>query len=212
MRKILLVGASITALLLSSTAAALAQDDAPPAPSCGDALVALAEAQRVVGALPETVPNPAAPGLAGAVAAAEATLAAAVVLVVEYGPDVYPGGVVPAVGDVDPELLAAMLADPDLGGGARAEVEAAVTAFANLDAARAVLAAAPATVPNPALTDGPEFDALAAARSDTDKACTGTAGSDGSDGTDGTDGTDDRDAPQIAVVPSYAPDTGGGPA
>lgn len=60
---------------------------------------------------------------------AKDALAAAVKLTVLYNPNVYPEGKVPAVDAVTPALLNAVLADADLGGGARAEVTAALTAF-----------------------------------------------------------------------------------
>ncbi len=73
-----------------------------------------------------------------ACADAKTALGAALALVVQFNPNVYPNDKVPAVGDVTPALLQAILLDNDLGGGARAEVEAALKAFTARDTACAV--------------------------------------------------------------------------
>ncbi|MGE3795973.1 MAG: excalibur calcium-binding domain-containing protein [Dehalococcoidia bacterium] len=75
---------------------------------------------------------------------------AAIPPVLDFSPDVYPDDTVPAVADVDAALLQAILDDPDLGGGARAQVEALVALFE----AREVACTAP-TVPDPTDTTTP---------------------------------------------------------
>lgn len=61
---------------------------------------------------------------------AKADLTAKVALVVQFNQNVYPDGKVPAVDAVTPALLRTVLTDPDLGAGARAQVQAALAAFA----------------------------------------------------------------------------------
>lgn len=90
---------------------------------------------------------------------AELEVATAPILLLN--PNVYPGDRVPTV--VTPGLLQDILADPDLGAGGRAEVEAAVTAFEERDAACAEVVTptptpTPTTTPPPASTDLKDCD------------------------------------------------------
>ena len=85
----------------------------------------------------------------------------------DYSPNVYPGDVVPALADVDGDLLDAMLADTDLGGDARVEVEAAAEAVLLVDLACAP-AATPAPTTAPAPTTVPESTVAPTLAPDTD--------------------------------------------
>ena len=85
-----------------------------------------------------------------------AELEVATANILTYNPNVYPGDVVPTV--VTPGLLQDLLDDPDLGGGARAEVEAAVTAFEEVEFACTEPTPAPTTTPPPVATDLKDCD------------------------------------------------------
>lgn len=125
----------------------------PAVPNLEDTVIVLNLA--VVGALalgslalaqdppPETGPT------SPACAEANTALAAAVALTVEYNPNVYPNDTVPEPQAVTVDLLKLVLADEDLGGGARTEVEAAIAAFAARDTA---------CTPPPAPAPKDEFD------------------------------------------------------
>lgn len=125
--------------------------------AAGLALVALL---GVVGgtAAAQTTPPPAPLTCAQATAAetkARADLAAALPPLLEFSPNVYPGGTVPTLAQL-PGLLEDILADPDLGAGARGLVDGAVKLQTSLAAATAarVNACAPTTTttPNPPTT------------------------------------------------------------
>lgn len=197
-----LAGAVVAALLLtgSAIAAPSAPVQNPPTPTCGEALgkltnaqIELREAQAAFDALPERVPNGNLANLQKAVADAKAALLVALEPTLEYDAtdpgNVYsglPGGVPPASADgMTLAFLLLIKADPDLGGGARDEVNAAIAAFGKLAAAEKALANGE-TIPNPDRSSGPVFDRLEkakdasdAAQDVADKACEGQRGDPG---------------------------------
>lgn len=82
---------------------------------------------------------------------------AALPALLEFSPDVYPGGTVPTLAQL-PALIPAILADPDLGGGARELVEAADVLRLKVQAAAVAKATActpPTTTPVPPATTTP---------------------------------------------------------
>lgn len=86
---------------------------------------------------------------------ARAALDLALVAIVDLNPNVYPEDAVPAVEDVTPALLDAVLADADLGAGGRAEVKAALAAFVAVEEACAVETPASTTTPTSTATATP---------------------------------------------------------
>ena len=188
-----LVLASVMALAITggSYGVAFAQDN--PTPECGAALSSLVDArsdlsatQKAYDALPDTVPNPDLAKLQDAVTKAQADFDSAKAPVVEYNPNVYPNDTVPALTAINVDLLNKILADPDLGGDARGEVENALAKAQALGAAKQSLADAPKDVPNPALKDSEQLDNLNAAKDEAkkaqdvaDKACEGQKGDPG---------------------------------
>lgn len=113
----------------------------------GLAAVAVLGTTSIAFATPDTGPDTA------ACAEAKLALAAALAPVVEFAPDVYPGDKAPALADLTPALLEEILDDPDLGGGARGEVEAALAAHEDATAACTAPPAPPTTTVAPTPTD-----------------------------------------------------------
>lgn len=145
--KKLVLSLVLGALALTGAVVAPAALAHEPTPSCSQAQIALAEADRLhaaavaadkAAAQAEAADKAAADAKAADVALAEAEnrLAAALPKVLEYNENVYPGNTRPTLAQLTPGLLNQILVDPDLGGGARAEVEAALAAFATRDAAK----------------------------------------------------------------------------
>lgn len=215
-----LAAAAATALLLSGVAVAAPVQN-PQTPECGVALSRLVDArtelnaaQDAFDALPDTVPNEDLEKLEAAVAAAKVALTAALEPTLNYDAtdpgNVYsglPGGVPPAnAAGMTLAFLKLVLADADLGGGARAEVEAAIAAYGKLAAAEKALADGK-TKPNPALTSGPVFERLQDALDESDRA------QDVADrACEGQQGDPGAPAPRPRVVPntSSGVDTGDG--
>lgn len=112
----------------------------------GIAAVAVLGTTSIAFATPDTGPD------SPACAEAEAALAAALAPIVEFAPDVYPGDKVPALDELTPALLDEILDDPDLGGGARVEVEAALAAHAVSQAACAEVVTPPTSTVTPTTT------------------------------------------------------------
>lgn len=215
-----LAAAAASALLLSGVAIAAptVQD-----PTCGvalsrlvDARAELNSAQAAYNELPERVPNSKLADLEKAVVDAKAELSAALGKTLEYDAtdpgNVYsglPGGAPPANADgMTLAFLKLILADEDLGGGARAEVQAAIAAFGKVAAAEKALESG-RTVPNPALTSGPIADRLEdaqdaadAAQDVADKACEGQQGDPGPPAP--------RPTPRVVPNTSSGVDTGDG--
>lgn len=153
--------------------------------------------------------------------AAKVELEAALKAALDLSPDVYPGNVVPSLGQL-PGLLDDILADPDLGAGGRAVVQAAVAAQAKVKAACDTTP--PTTTPPPPTTTVPptttpapdddvDCDEVSDKRAqeilDADKSDPNNLDEDGDGVACEEDVTIVRDR---VVVPSGGVNTGGGPA